>query len=152
MSLPRKNVISMKSYHERCLIIRIKLTSWNSRGSNHSTENKALCFWRIEAKDRKQPSKTATDSNWPNLHWISLLNVYHVQRQLKFPVKEWSLNWFSFLFFSAVSFHAGVRGNQSWVLRSQHSDQCFHGDPLWCCNEPSVVGYYYPERQRAEKR
>lgn len=25
--------------------------------------------------------------------------------------------------------------------------KCFHGDPLWCCNEAGVAGYYYSERQ-----
>lgn len=34
----------------------------------------------------------------------------------------------------------------------QRSDQCFHGAPLWCRNEPSVVGYYYTERQRAQRK
>lgn len=52
---------------KRLLLIRIKLTSCNSRECNHSTER--IKRYISEANGHKLPSKTA-DLDWPNLEFF----------------------------------------------------------------------------------
>lgn len=44
--------------------------------------------------------------------------------------------------------------NSLWAecLALSQRDQCFHGDPLWCGNEPSVLGCYRTARQNSESK
>lgn len=92
--------------HLNNAFIRIKLTSWNGRNRNHSTERIKCCISDGRGEAHKQQSKSVADSYQLNQHWSSSSNIYHVQRQHKYSVKEQSLNYF-FLVFHCCFFSCG---------------------------------------------